>query len=136
MRTSRVLLVALALVTASATAAWACSCVRFNSAREQFDKAQLVFVGRAEGRELTGRDGGQPAAVTRFVVQRTLKGPRERVRRIAHSEETAGMCGIRFQRGRTYLVIAYRGDVRWHTNSCSAPQFPRAEFERLAARRR
>ena len=136
MRLSRVLILALALVAASATTALACSCLRFKSAREQFDKAQLIFVGRAEGRELTGRDGGPPTAVTRFVVQKTLKGGRERVRRVAHSEETAGMCGIRFRRGQTYLVIAYRSEGRWRTNSCSAPQFPRADFERLAERRR
>ncbi|MCE3289492.1 MAG: hypothetical protein K0R83_1504 [Caulobacter sp.] len=136
MRLSRVLLVAVALVAASATTALACSCLRFKSAAEQYAKASLVFVGRADGREILNRDGGAPTAATRFVVQRTLKGERQRVRRIVHSEETAGMCGIRFRRGQTYLVIAYRSEGRWHTNSCSAPQFSRAEFERLAARRR
>ena len=136
MRLSRVLLVAVALVAVSATTALACSCIRFKSAAEQYAKASLVFVGRADGREILNRDGGAPTAATRFVVQRTLKGERQRVRRVVHSEETAGMCGIRFRRGQTYLVIAYRSEGRWHTNSCSAPQFPRAEFERLAARRR
>ena len=99
MRAARVLIAALAVVAVSATTALACSCLRFKSAREQFDKAELIFVGRAEGRELTGRDGGPPTAVTRFAVQKTLKGPRDRARRVAHSEETAGMCGIRFRRG-------------------------------------
>lgn len=135
MRLSRVLIAAVLLVAVSATTALACSCVRFKSAAEQYSKASLIFIGRADGRDILNRDGGPPTAATRFIVQRTLKGERQRVRKIVHGEETAGMCGIRFRRGQTYLVIAYRSQGRWHTNSCSAPQFPRAEFERLAARR-
>lgn len=136
MKLPRVLIAALALVAVSASAAWACSCIRYKSAAEQYAKAQLVFVGRADGRDILHRDGGAPTAATRFIVQKTLKGERSQVRRIVHSEETAGMCGIRFRRGQTYLVIAYRAEGRWHTNSCSAPQFPQAEFERLARRGR
>lgn len=135
MRISHILAAALAVVAVSAGAAWACSCVRFQSAAEQYAKAPLVFVGRADGREVLHRDGGAPSGATRFIVQKTLKGERQRVRRIVHGEND-GMCGISFRRGQTYLVIAYRNGGRWHTNSCSAPQFPRAEFERLAARRR
>lgn len=135
-RASHILAAALLLVAVSASATWACSCLRFNSAAEQYAQASLVFVGRADGREILHRDGGAPIGATRFVVERTLKGERQRVRRIVHGEDTGGMCGIRFRRGQTYLVIAYRSQGRWHTNSCSAPQFPQAEFERLAARRR
>lgn len=68
MKASRVLIAALALVAVSASAAWACSCVRFNSAAEQYAKAQLIFIGRADGREILNRDGGYPTAATRFVV--------------------------------------------------------------------
>jgi hypothetical protein len=134
MRASRILLVALALTALSATTALACSCLRFKSAAEQYAKAETIFVGRADGREILHRDGGAPIGATRFIVQKTLKGRVQRVRRVVHGEND-GMCGISFRRGRTYLVIAYRSEGRWHTNSCSAPQFPRAEFERLAARR-
>ncbi|MDB5472588.1 MAG: hypothetical protein JWR84_4148 [Caulobacter sp.] len=132
MGATRILIVALVLAAVSATTALACSCVRYASAAEQFAKAEVMFVGRADGRETLS--GG--AAVTRFVVEKTLKGDRQRIRKVAHGENTGGMCGIRFDRGRTYLVIAYRNQGLLRTNSCSAPQFPRAEFERLAARRR
>ncbi|NBB16447.1 hypothetical protein GVN21_13860 [Caulobacter sp. SLTY] len=135
-RAPTLLIGALAMVAVSASAAWACSCVRYKSAAEQYAKGQLIFIGRADGREVLSRDGGPPPAATRFVVQRTLKGEPQKMRRIVHGEATGGMCGIRFQRGRTYLVIAYRNEGRWRTNSCSAPQFPRAEFERLAQRGR
>ena len=136
MRGPAVLIAALVLLAVSATTALACSCVRYKSAAEQFAKAQVIFVGRADGREILHRDGGAPTAATRFIVSKTLKGERQRVRRVVHGEDTGGMCGIRFRRGQTYLVIAYRDEGRLRTNSCAAPQFPRAEFERLAARRR
>lgn len=113
------------------SAAIACSCVRYPSAEAQLRSAEVMFVGRAE--QTSRRSGdGYPAGVTRFTVEHTIKGEARAVRRIAHGMEMGGMCGIVFQRGRTYVVIAEALEGRLHTSSCSRPQFPIEDYERAA----
>jgi len=113
------------------SAAIACSCVRHASAEDQLRGADVMFVGRAEETSTRSMDGYR-GGVTRFTVERTIKGEARAVRRIAHGMDMGGMCGVVFQRGRTYAVIAYASEDRLHTNSCSMPQFPIEDYVRAA----
>lgn len=142
MRT-RIALPALALVAAlSAGAAWACSCVGYRSAEAQLAETPLMFVGRAvrtvpEGAVPEPRPGPAPriaGGVTRFEVQRTLKGRAMTVRRIAHSTSGEASCGVAFTPGQTYVVMARADEGRLTTSLCSQPQFPLPDYERALGR--
>ena len=113
----------------SAGAALACSCARWESAEAQLRNSAVMFVGRAEETTTETRDGLE-VGVTRFTVQRTLKGAALATRQIQHGMETGGMCGVQFQRGRTYTIIANVHEGQLWTGSCSKPQFPLADYER------
>lgn len=123
-------LVSLLIAAASAGAAIACSCVRYESAEEQFGKAEIAFVGTVEDETFSE---ASYLASTRFSVVKTLKGPAVATRTIVHSRDDGGNCGINYQPGQTVLVFAYEHRGALTTSSCSAPQFPLADFERLAA---
>ncbi len=132
-------LMIIAFVLASLTgagAAWACSCILPESAVAQFDRSDLIFVGRAVR---TVAEAGQPAhaerKVTRFEVVRTLKGGARQVRRIAHPGGSSAGCGISFRAGETYLVLAEAYQGRLATSLCQQPFFERAEYDRIAERR-
>ena len=131
--TRRLSVLFLALVAAFsvglADLAWACSCVRFNTAAEQLARSDAVFRGRVvETRRLDGR-----RSVTTFVVVERLKGRVGRRVRVTHGTETGGACGVIFQRGQVRDLTAHRGeDGGWSTSSCSMPQHPWKEFRRAA----
>ena len=115
-------------VLTAAGAAWACSCVRYANAQAQLEDTELMFVGRAT--HLAGESPGdsQPG-ITEFTVERTLKGEHRAVRRIAHGRTMGGMCGVQFQRGRTYVVLASAFGGRLSTSACQSAQFPLADYE-------
>jgi hypothetical protein len=114
--------------------ALACSCIRFPNAAAELQATDLMFIGRAEATTTQRRDGGT-LGVTRFTVQRTLKGDARSVQSIEHSVQTGGMCGVVFTRGRTYTVMASIEGGRLMTGSCASPQFPLADYERVLAGR-
>lgn len=127
-------LFAAALAAASASlagAAWACSCVRFNTAGEQLARSDAVFRGRVEKTERLGPN----RSATTFVVVERLKGRLGQRVRVVHGTETGGACGVIFRRGQIADLAAHRGqDGQWQTNSCSMPQHPWKEFRRAAGR--
>lgn len=108
-------------------AAFACSCVHYANAEAQLRNAEVMFVGRAV-ETTTREENGMTIGITLFEVERTLKGDAHDVLRIEHSM-VGGMCGVTFQRGQAYAVIAEADDHRFVTSSCSAPQSPIAVFE-------
>ena len=109
--------------------AWACSCLRYDSAAEQLRRSDAVFRGRVVETRRTGPD----EAVTTFVVVERLKGRLPARVKVRHGTETGGACGVVFTRGQTVAVIVHRGQGgRWATSSCSMPQFPWAEMRRAA----
>lgn len=111
------------------SAALACSCVRYANAEAQLRNADVMFVGRAVETTTREEDGGLTVGVTRFVVERTLKGDARDVQTVEHSTTMRGMCGVVFAGGQTYTVLASAHGGRLATGSCSRPQFPIAEFE-------
>jgi hypothetical protein len=111
------------------SAAFACSCVRFASAETQLRNAEVMFVGRAI-ETTTREDNGMTVGVTRFVVERTLKGDARNVQTVEHLTTMGGMCGVVFARGQAYTILASAHRGRLATGSCSRPQFPIAEFEK------
>jgi len=112
-----------------AEVAWACSCIRFSSAAEQFERSEAVFRGRVLRTQRTGRY----QSVTTFEVVEGLKGRLGGRVRVFHGTETGGACGVIFRRGQVVAVTAnLMQDGRWSTSSCSMPQFEWQEFRRVA----
>jgi hypothetical protein len=117
-----------ALALSAAGTAWACSCIRQNSAAEHLAGTELAFTGRVLGTRVAA-DG---SAVTRFQVRETLKG-RAPARTLAVSHHAvSATCGLTYKRGATVLVLADRRGSEWRTGLCSAPQFPEADYRRAA----
>lgn len=133
--TRRLAVLFLAIIAAAsvgfADLAWACSCLRFNTAAEQFARSDAVFRGRVARTERLGPH----ESVTTFVVTERLKGRLGQRVRVKHGTETGGACGVIFRPGQVAEVTAHRGqDGGWRTNSCSMPQHPWKEFRRAARR--
>ena len=135
MRATTTLFLATAAALAAGTA-WACECQFWRSAADQLSETEVAFVGRAVStlpeRGPGGREGN---VVTEFTVTRTIKGPHQTVRRIAHYPgPEGGTCGVSFPRPREVLVLTSAKDSRLYTSSCLRPRFPLADFERAARR--
>jgi hypothetical protein len=129
-----VLLAALVAVSAlAAGAAWACSCVRYDSAAQQLAEADVMFVGRMTSfsNHAMGDDYPHAMHMARFAVSRTIKGEALPVRAVMHAVD-GPMCGVRFTPDRDYTILARLQDGVLTTSACSAPQFPLADYERAA----
>lgn len=126
--------------------ALACSCMRAESAAEQAESADIIFVGRvidsgpAEKRgwwkQFTDWVTGQPEPmmlddITTFQVDEVLKGaPGENVAIRHVNGAHSATCGISFPRGEALLILAYRrhDESGYSTSLCSLPQFSEEEF--------
>lgn len=132
--TLRLLAVPAALIAAAAAgAALACSCVGYPDAKTQLAQNRLMVVARAEWTkpERGAIDPGQK--VTRFAVVRTIKGQARPAWQIAHHTEGA-TCGVVFEPGREYLILADSQQGRMGTSLCQRAQFPLADYEAAARR--
>lgn len=129
MRTSLLIVAAVAASALAAGAAWACSCIRYNDAAEQLADADVMFVGRA----IATTESSPQLATTRFHVLRTLKGEHRAELEIRHVINDGGAeCGVEFEVGQTTPVIAYFArDGQLETNLCGEPQFPLADYEAI-----
>lgn len=125
--------VAVAALAASATAAWACSCLNFATPRAQLDAAPLVVVARAEWTR-PERGGPERHAVTRFAVERTLKGERRAAWQVAHPLD-GPTCGVEFRPGQQVVLFVRASEGRMSTGLCDRAVFPLADYERALARR-
>jgi len=104
----------------------ACSCARILPACEEAWKADAVFVGTVAHRDpmtIFGFPLAWPFPTerrVRFVVKERFRGATDKT-----IEVTTGMgccdCSVDFQRGRDYLVYAYRNSVNrvLYTGSCT-----------------
>lgn len=127
---------AAAAFAASATVAFACSCMEWRTPQDQIEDAELAVIARAVW---TRREaGGEPYdGVTLFNVERTLKGGERRQWRIAHLVGEGGSaCDIMFTPGERVVLFAYMVDGRLMTSQCAAPQFRISAYERAVDRRR
>lgn len=122
---------------ATAGAAWACSCVEWQSAERQLAAHKVAFIGQAVSTvPAPGQAGRDGYVVTRFLVRRTLRGPHRTFRSIFHVPGPGGaVCEISFEVDRETVVLAYIDEGRLGTSMCSAPQFPIADFESAARQR-
>lgn len=122
---------ATSIAAAAAGAALACSCIGYSDAATQLAEARLMVVARAEWTkpERGAADPGQK--VTRFRVVRTIKGETRRTWQIAHHVEGA-TCGVVFQPGKEYVVIAGTWQGRMSTSLCQQAQFPLVDYEAAA----
>jgi hypothetical protein len=144
--TRSALLGALAL-TLIALPALACSCMRAESAAQQAETADIIFIGRVIDAGPVGDQRGwwkqfsdwvtgQPEPmmiedITTFQVDEVLKGaPGENVAIRHVNGAHSATCGVRFERGEALLILAYRrhDESGYATSLCSLPQFSEQEF--------
>ena len=114
--------------------ALACSCMRFDSARDHVDRTAVIFEGVAvETRKVADSPDSsmsQYARRTSFRVTRRWKGKVGETVAIDHSEAVCCICGVAFEPGKSYRIFAIRGNKgRLHTSTCTAPRFDWAEYE-------
>jgi len=64
---------------------------------------------------------------------RTIKGKPRRAWQIAHHVE-GPTCGVAFQPGKEYVVLAGASQGRISTGLCQQAQFPLADYETAARR--
>ena len=115
--------------------ALACSCIPRDSARAQLANADVMFLGRVAETRRTGRPPGSDEMVTRFTVQRTIKGTSVGAREVAHDVESAA-CGLTFQPGQSYAVMARSNSAGLTTSLCMLPRFPISDYDRAVKRGR
>ncbi len=133
MWTKSILAVAVLAIT-TASAALACSCVRYRSAAEQLNSADLVFVGHAVASRVTVTSQWGDEGVTTFTMNEVIKGGSFGQVEIHHGMGSSASCGITFPLHQQRLVLANRdGSGRWITSLCSEPQYALQEFRAAAA---
>jgi len=133
-----------------ASQAFACSCLFQETAEQQFDKAEILFIGtvvdtgprqikRAWWHWFTPWDDlvepeWDAEHVTTFQIDRMLKGP-ETLDTITfvHGVSSAA-CGIRFETQQAGVFIGYtQSDGYYSTSLCSSARFSESEFIAVAA---
>lgn len=141
----RTLLLAGFVSLLAAMPAEACSCLRHDTAREQVESADIVFVGRvihsgpkADPRPLwrriidwRGRDAPDHRhQITTFQVDASLKGAIEGDIAIRHLPGVhSATCGVDFDGRQRRVVLAWqRPEGGYSTSACHLPQFSEAEF--------
>lgn len=142
--------ICLALGLATAGTATACSCVRYDSAAEQMQDADVVFIGRwistrpRVGGPIFSRPGEYVASTLQVV--RMLRGPVAETIVVHHPLRNDGSCGFEFREflrdGTTrpltvpIIVLARYSVGELETNVCAMPRFPTGDYVRAARRRR
>lgn len=119
--------------TAAASAVWACSCIGYADAASQLADARVMVVARAEWTKPERGASDPRQKVSRFRVVRTIKGEPRRAWQIAHHIDGA-TCGVVFQPGKEYVVIADAWQGRMSTGLCQQAQFPLADYNAAARR--
>ena len=138
-------------VTLFSGSAFACSCMRAESAADQMASADIVFEGRVinvkqerEYRSFFHRiqtwfgfndDFIFTEETTTFEVVRTVKGESGPTVKFRHTPGSQGsMCGVSFPKETDVLIIGYQDDDGLYSTSlCTLPQFPIEDF--VAAKR-
>ena len=131
-----------------APAAHACSCMQYQSAADQAEAADIIFVGHVvdagPARDTRGfwqrlsdwSNGHKPVRdeITTFQVDQAIKGDVDGDLSIRHLPGVHGAtCGVSFPKGQEVTVLAYaRSDGQITTSLCSWPQFTADEFRETA----
>lgn len=126
--------------------AMACSCMRAETAAEQSENYELVFIGTVidtgqarDPRTFWQRNWdwmrGRPApdfrdTITTFQVDEPLKGEPGRNIAIRHlGGEFGAACGVSFSQGRQLVILAYpRADGGYATSVCAMAQFSEDDY--------
>lgn len=112
-------LLASLVVIALAPEARACKCAHLTVA-QRVDAADAIFEGRVRNREqieLRDSDFGDAGYRYDFDVVRVWKG-RAVERRLVTSGLSSASCGIPYEVGETYLVVAFGSDEELLTDTC------------------
>jgi hypothetical protein len=109
------LLLAAAMVPATAGTSWACSCVPSNM-QTLVDRAEVVFSGTA-----TDVSGDRRDSSATFEVADGFKGGISG-EVVVHTPASAAACGVVFEPGRSYTVFADRNGSAIETNSCAGTE--------------
>ena len=106
------LLLAAALVPATAGTSWACQCVP-SKMQTLVDRAEVVFTGTA-----TDVSGDRRNSSVSFEVADGFKGD-VTGEVVVTTPASSAACGVIFEPGQTYTVLATRNGSTIETNSCS-----------------
>jgi hypothetical protein len=136
-RTLIVIFLAVMAVPVVASPCWACSCMAYESPREQRHSqarsADLIFTGVAKSQRVT--DEGDPEFEgdemigTRFRVGKTYKGHPGRWVTV-ETYVNGATCGYHFEVGKRYTVFAYEQNDEYNTSLCSGTKQGRINPER------
>lgn len=112
--------------------AFACSCVAFESAQASAEMAEVVFVGTAieQGAAPQSEISGNQVSFT-FEVSEVRKGTAAATTEILTADNSAS-CGLTFDLGQSYVVMATVEDGVLSSNLCSgtapASQYSEADL--------
>lgn len=119
MTTTRWCLLAVLVVVALSPEARACKCAQLSVA-ERVSSAVAIFEGRVRDRQEIAADADFGAVGARydFDVTRVWKG-RAAERRSITTGLSSASCGISYDVGKTYLVVASGSDEELLTDTCN-----------------
>lgn len=107
------------LMTAPASA---CSCGGELTAASILARSSAVFTARVYSvRPVSAR-----RSLTRFIITESFKGPpAASYMEVTHPHGSTASCGVRFQKGRSYTLMAHRepGTRAFTTSHCSSWMF-------------
>ncbi|MEO9968974.1 MAG: hypothetical protein ABJG15_03935 [Hyphomonadaceae bacterium] len=137
-------IIAVMLIALLGEQAQACTCSRVETALEQADSADVIFIGRAKEtnrieRKKTVWDyilfwqgdrepDWERRYITVFEIEKSLKGLDQGTVSISHGQN-GEFCGVSFERQHSRLVLAYvRDDGSYGTSLCGMPQHSAEDF--------
>ena len=124
-----VVLIIFATFTIFPIAAGACSCVgndpkSINSVREQYDRADIVFLGKVEEIvESDDEDSIRQVQTTTLFVLTSWKGEKSN-RVMMKIDVTCCMCGYSFRNEQTHLIFGYEADDGFYATSICSMSMP------------
>lgn len=129
---SRVLLPLGALHLVQRSVAWACSCAA-SSPRESREPADRIFVGTARGTSWNCDPWADHRS--RFEGTGAFMGVEEGEMVIVKHDLSEASCGVEFEAGKSYLMVAYEGSTNLCTLTGPAAETQASieQFRQLAA---
>lgn len=124
------LLFSLAVVFIANDAALACSCL-YQTNREHFEKAAIVFAGKVQSLE---KVDGYGSLKVKLEISKSFKGVTTTEPMIVSTGPSSAMCGVGFEIGKEYLVfgMVQPGRTEITTNICNGSRglsYPTADAD-------
>ena len=114
------LLILVFFVSGASLEANTCSCQPPATVKEQLSQNDAVVIGRVLTIRQVSRKHGQQEHLIEFGIERSWKGPRNgHINVTTGSLGTINDCGVAFQLGATYLLMAQGKKGKLTTSTCN-----------------